>query len=346
VREANFNKAKAVHAKDRDVTLPDTLQYELLAAYHRNDAAAIARYRQMMQKSIAEAGANRKDLWKSLDHSMAWDLLLSGDIDDGEKLSEAPVEAKYASELKDQVADQQAVVKLYRGRLREAAIKEKRVLGVHVPYFNWPPDTLRMKLDEVARRDTMPSKGTRPNDVLKRHFQLYRQAILNCQLGNTAEALQQAQRIESLSTPPYWADAVNALATDIRAFADIARGDHAQALKRIESIQNDVPLDLRWSPAGRREEMLWRGELLYRTGRYDEALQWFENVEHAFGDFTEVTPFYILRRAQIHDRKGEVDKAKALYAKFLGYWKDPDPELRPMVNEARNRLTQLMSKGA
>jgi tetratricopeptide (TPR) repeat protein len=132
----------------------------------------------------------------------------------------------------------------------------------------------------------------------------------------------------------------------VRVFADIAGGDYAQALKRIESIQNDVPFDLRFTQAGRREEMLWRGELLYRTGRYDEALQWFENVEHAFGDITEVTPFYLLRRAQIHDRKGETDKAKMLYAKFLGYWKDPDPELRPLVNEARNRLAQLMRRGA
>ncbi|HEX6559970.1 MAG TPA: hypothetical protein VF021_10920, partial [Longimicrobiales bacterium] len=77
------------------------------------------------------------------------------------------------------------------------------------------------------------------------------------------------------------------------------------------------------------------------VGRYDEALQWFENVQVFPAQGMEVAPFYLLRRAQIHDRRGDTKQAALLYGQFLDYWKNPEPELQPLVREARGRLAAI-----
>jgi thiaminase len=48
-----------------------------------------------------------------------------------------------------------------------------------------------------------------------------------------------------------------------------------------------------------------------------------------------------LRRAEIHDRLGENAQAAEHYTEFIDLWSDCDPELRPMVEEARRALERL-----
>ena len=49
-----------------------------------------------------------------------------------------------------------------------------------------------------------------------------------------------------------------------------------------------------------------------------------------------------LRRAgQIHESKGNPEKALEYYGKFVDLWKDADPVLQPMVRETRQWIAQL-----
>ena len=49
-----------------------------------------------------------------------------------------------------------------------------------------------------------------------------------------------------------------------------------------------------------------------------------------------------LRRAgQIHESKGNREKALEYYGKFVDLWKDSDPVLQPMVRETRQWIAQL-----
>ena len=48
-----------------------------------------------------------------------------------------------------------------------------------------------------------------------------------------------------------------------------------------------------------------------------------------------------LRLAPLHDRWGKPQQAKEYYARFIRWWQDCDPELRPLVDEARRRFSEL-----
>jgi hypothetical protein len=56
-------------------------------------------------------------------------------------------------------------------------------------------------------------------------------------------------------------------------------------------------------------------------------------------------PLLNLRLAQIAERLGRSDEAVAYYERFVAIWEDADPELRPLVREARDRLSALRSDG-
>ena len=89
---------------------------------------------------------------------------------------------------------------------------------------------------------------------------------------------------------------------------------------------------------------MWRAEALFRAQRYDEAAQWFDNLDEAVISGAPHIAYILLRRAQIADARNESEKARDLYARFLKLWDKPDPELQPVVNQARNRLAALQAK--
>ena len=47
------------------------------------------------------------------------------------------------------------------------------------------------------------------------------------------------------------------------------------------------------------------------------------------------------RLGELHEAKGNAEKAASHYAKFVDLWKDADPELQPHVRKARERRTAL-----
>ena len=55
---------------------------------------------------------------------------------------------------------------------------------------------------------------------------------------------------------------------------------------------------------------------------------------------------YLLARShkrvgELHDDRGDPDKAAGHYAAFVDLWKNADPELQPQVAAARRRLARL-----
>ncbi len=90
-----------------------------------------------------------------------------------------------------------------------------------------------------------------------------------------------------------------------------------------------------------------RAEILYGEGRYEEALPWFTSLDDG-GYVVEARAgmFYLgpsyLRRAQIYEHLGEHENAIAFYTRFVTLWKDCEPELRPQVEAAQERLDRLL----
>jgi hypothetical protein len=50
-----------------------------------------------------------------------------------------------------------------------------------------------------------------------------------------------------------------------------------------------------------------------------------------------------LRRAELYERRGQARQAAAHYARFVELWKHADPEVRPAVVSAEQRLARLRS---
>jgi tetratricopeptide (TPR) repeat protein len=88
------------------------------------------------------------------------------------------------------------------------------------------------------------------------------------------------------------------------------------------------------------------GEALLESGRLEEAREAFLSLTaagHSEGLY-HLGPIY-LRLAEIHERLGEPEKAIEYYAKVLELWKDCDPELIPMRDDARRNLDRLVEAG-
>jgi tetratricopeptide (TPR) repeat protein len=78
-----------------------------------------------------------------------------------------------------------------------------------------------------------------------------------------------------------------------------------------------------------------RAELLNTLGRDGEALRAYRNIADQL--FHSGAPAH-LRLAEIYERQGDRQKAREHYARFAGLWKDCNPELQPLVEEARRRM--------
>ena len=92
------------------------------------------------------------------------------------------------------------------------------------------------------------------------------------------------------------------------------------------------------------------------SGFYLKEYQWFIRTEllHTLGAGWKSSPGLPehcrpdlpqrgsgpLRLAEIYERQGERQKAREHYARFAELWKDCDPELRPLVEEARRRMAK------
>jgi tetratricopeptide (TPR) repeat protein len=52
------------------------------------------------------------------------------------------------------------------------------------------------------------------------------------------------------------------------------------------------------------------------------------------------------RLGELHEQRGEREKALEYYGEFVDLWKDADPELQPLVEDVRARIARLVREAA
>ena len=128
------------------------------------------------------------------------------------------------------------------------------------------------------------------------------------------------------------------LAQSIRAHVAAGGGRDAEALSDIETAGWEAAASVFVSEA---YDRYFRGELLQRLGRNDEALGWYGSIaERAAYELVYLAPAH-RHEAEIYARRGQRDLAAKHYRKFIELWSGADPELQPAVAEARSRLGEL-----
>jgi tetratricopeptide (TPR) repeat protein len=83
-----------------------------------------------------------------------------------------------------------------------------------------------------------------------------------------------------------------------------------------------------------------------RAGRADTALALYERalaIRTMDGIHYEATwyPITLQRLAQLHESLGHTEQAIRYYRAFIDLWNDTDPDLRPLVTDARSAWVRL-----
>lgn len=85
-------------------------------------------------------------------------------------------------------------------------------------------------------------------------------------------------------------------------------------------------------------ERMTLASLLRNAGDGDGALRWYGSLTRSsLGEAPFMVPSWI-RRAEIHEARGEWRDAAHLYRRVMELWEEADPDLSPIVAEARARL--------
>jgi class 3 adenylate cyclase/tetratricopeptide (TPR) repeat protein len=111
------------------------------------------------------------------------------------------------------------------------------------------------------------------------------------------------------------------------------RGRRLEALEVLQRAQREA------TGVNRPQEIIngtirwWIGELLIEMGRPRDAVRYFT--------LAPLDSLLAYRRAQIYEQLGEHAKAREEYQTFLLGWRDPDPELQPLAEQARQAVIRL-----
>lgn len=181
------------------------------------------------------------------------------------------------------------------------------------------------------------------DDTLHPAIREYALGLLSARLGHTEEAMQRAATLERSDTRER-PGLSGALAAGIRAHVALMAGDPGKAeaeLRAIRWLPRPIEL-LAFSPfRGLRHERFLRAEALDRQGKHEEALGWLSSFdEHSPSGRIYLAPAHF-RRGEILERLARKAEAAASYRRFIGLWKDADPEMQELVSEARRRIAQM-----
>ena len=125
----------------------------------------------------------------------------------------------------------------------------------------------------------------------------------------------------------------------MRAQVGRAQGHPEEALRILETLefwnQTDYGKEADSPFFSHEWDQVTRAELLHALGRGTEAIE----VYRALADqlFNLGAPAHF-RLAKIYRQHGDRAQSEAHYAKFAELWKDCDPELRPLVEEAQRQM--------
>lgn len=293
--------------------------------------------------------------------------LFTGDLDAAERIARMLVAPQRAAEFRVVGRLQLADLALARGRRRAARAQldsatlgasgvvravalEYRALHLGQEFLPVPRAELEAMRDTLRRWDAAVPPTPFPMwavyNGLHGHIRRYLIGLLSVRLGDLAEAERQAHQLEGdavARTGDARALAVG-LGRSLRGHALAARGVRASALAAFESGRALATEGLLDAPfANQATDRYARAELLRALGRDDEAHAWYASLGETTMDLVAFAAPAHLRRAEMYERRGQAREAARHYARFIELWKDADPDLRPAVVNAEQRLVRLRS---
>jgi tetratricopeptide (TPR) repeat protein len=220
----------------------------------------------------------------------------------------------------------------YYALTRFLHVPRSELLALRRSLQNWNPSTARTEGDGLiaTHRSAHP------------YFRLYLLGMLSARLGDSAAALGYAAQLERADRSSMLGVFARDQGEFVRAEVAWAGGRREEALRLLDKAQY-------WTTDSRRDEYgdspffiqlherFARAELLYQLGRYAEALPWFRTLSY---DLLYTGPAH-LRLAQIYQNQGDRQQAVEHYTRFIELWRECDPALHPMVQQAKVAVDSL-----
>lgn len=156
------------------------------------------------------------------------------------------------------------------------------------------------------------------------------EAAVRARRGDTAYA-----RVLADSFDIRWRGGYPADGNEIRALAAWVRGQPRTVLELLDRERGVNAAELYGIG------VFLRAEALAELGEDREALRWFGSLmqENHLNFMSQAPVHYAM--AEIHERLGDLDQARYHYARFAEMWADCDPELRPLVDRALERIGEI-----
>ena len=276
-------------------------------------------------------------------------------------------ESRFSAEVRTTGHSMAAVALLARGRFSAARAEidaigsydpssaaEYRALHALIPSAKADRQELEsMRANVLAMDPTGIPDSRNPSFFFTKHdglhhvIRLYLSGMLSARLRDASAALSFATVLDSSSAPPKAGSLMGDLAAGIR--AQVAASDErpADALASLEAQRTEILYS--WALAspysGAVLQRYARGQALQELGRYEEALGWYANLGFVTVFGVALVPAAHLRQAEIYEALGQPAEAARHYAAFVEMWRDADPELQPIVEEAQAKLRRLVPDG-
>ena len=230
--------------------------------------------------------------------------------------------------------------------LDPATVLEHRALLSLWPFLNLPRTELLALRDSLLRWRPAPA-GPDDTGIIAAHgpahpyLRKYLLGLFASRLGEEAAALGYARELDAEAATSFAPSFVRTWARSVRAEVAGARGHAGEALAILDSLESRSQEDLRLvgiSPFFSQElNQFARAEALFALRDDGDALEAYRAIADELFHTGAQAHF---RMAQIYSRRGEREQAARHYERFVGLWKNCDPELRPLLAQAKTAVAQ------
>jgi serine/threonine-protein kinase len=204
----------------------------------------------------------------------------------------------------------------------------------------------RWDAGEAVTRSTQPSAFYSAHNDVHRVLKTYLLGLLDTRLGDTARATVRAAELDSAGRTVDGPPLALELAQGLRAQIALANGRSDSALADLGALRIEGWYELTFvSPfySGAMERFT-RAELLRENGRGEEALGWYRGLgQNTTQELVFLGPA-TLAQARIQRALGRPREAARLYDEFLALWRESDPELKPMLDQAAAERASLSER--
>lgn len=357
-----------IPAVEGNVQELDSLVSRFLAVSPDADRAVELRaLRAFASGSEAETSAVLADLRRAPDPALLVTVsfvpVMTLDFEAGFTLSELLTDQTRAPRIRALGHIYRGYLNAGQGRLQDAAMEmaaaerldsyratEFGSFLLALPFFPVGEDELSSMLLRLQALDPdgaapsmHPSAFVRGHEEVHRHVRAFLAGLLAARLGQDSLAQGYADLLEKMESPEKAPSLAEDLALGVEAYARWLNGQGETGLALLEAAaRHSFYQNALVSPiySGALQRYL-RAVLLEEEGREREAIRWYGSFEQiSVYDLVFLAPSH-LRRAEAFLSLDDVDQARTHYARFIDLWSGCDPELRPMVERARERLIQL-----